>query len=78
MQTDRVGALDLAKRVVAAVAQDPVVVNEKLSIKVTVSAGSAAMPTDADSGLALLNAADKALYAAKSRGRNRALSFHSL
>ena len=78
MQTDRVGAIDVAKRVVTSVAQEPVFVNEKLSLKVTVSAGAAAMPVDADSGLALLNAADKALYAAKSRGRNRAVSFHNL
>ena len=78
MQTDRAGAIDVAKRVVAAVAKTPVFVNEKLSLKVTVSAGAAAMPVDADSGLSLLNAADKALYAAKSRGRNRAVSFHNL
>jgi diguanylate cyclase (GGDEF)-like protein len=78
VQTERAGAIDTAKRVVAAVAREPVFVSESLSLKVTVSAGAAAMPADADSGLALLNAADKALYAAKARGRNRALSFHTL
>ena len=78
VQTERAGAIDVAKRAVAAVASKPVDVSESLSLNVTVSAGAAAMPVDADSGLALLNAADKALYAAKSRGRNCAVSFHSL
>jgi two-component system cell cycle response regulator len=78
VQTERAGALDVANRVVASVAGDPVFVSEELSLQVTVSAGAAEMPTDADSGLALLNAADKALYAAKSRGRNRAMAFNHL
>ena len=75
VQTDRIGALDLAQRVCRAVERTPILVSDTLALNVTVSAGSAAMPQDADSGPKLLNAADKALYAAKTRGRNRAVGF---
>jgi diguanylate cyclase (GGDEF)-like protein len=57
---------------------EPIVVNDQLKLDITVSAGSAAMPEDAKSALTLLNAADKAMYAAKSRGRNRAVAFDDL
>lgn len=73
VQTDRAGALKVARRVCRAVARAPIRISNALAIKVTVSAGAAALPRDADSGLKLLNAADKALYAAKARGRNRAV-----
>lgn len=78
VQTDRTGALDVARRVCAAVEREPVIVSDTIALNVTVSAGSAAMLQDAKSGLTLLNAADKALYAAKRRGRNRAMAFHDL
>lgn len=78
VQTERGGALDLAKRVCIAVERDPIIVSDTVALNVTVSAGAAAMPADAQSGLSLLNAADKALYAAKSRGRNRAVSFDEI
>ena len=78
VQTDRVGALDVARRACAVVERDPVLVGDTIALNVTVSAGVAAMPVDASSGLTLLNAADKALYAAKSRGRNRAVAFNEL
>jgi diguanylate cyclase (GGDEF)-like protein len=78
MQTDRVGAHDLAKRACRAVERDPIIVSDTIALNITVSAGSAAMPADANSGLSLLNAADKALYAAKGRGRNRAVAFDAL
>jgi len=78
VQTDRSGAYDLARRACRAVERDPIIVSDTIALNVTVSAGSAAMPVDADSGLSLLNAADKALYAAKGRGRNRAVAFHDL
>jgi len=78
VQTDRAGALDVARRVCAAVEKEPVLVGHTIALNVTVSAGAAALPADAASGLSLLNAADKALYAAKSRGRNRAVAFNDL
>lgn len=78
VQTDRAGAFDLAKRACRAVERDPIIVSDTVALNVTVSAGSAAMPADADSGFSLLNASDRALYAAKTRGRNRAVAFHDL
>jgi diguanylate cyclase (GGDEF)-like protein len=78
VQTEREGAMDVAKRACSSVERDPIIVSDTVALNVTVSAGVAAMPVDADSGLSLLNAADKALYAAKGRGRNRAVSFDDL
>lgn len=78
VQTDRVGAMDVATRVCKSVERDPIMVSDNLVLNVTVSAGSAAMLADANSGLSLLNAADKALYAAKAQGRNRAVAFHEI
>lgn len=75
VQTDRAGALDLAKRVCLAVEREPILVSDTVALNVTVSAGAAAMPEDAQSALSLLNASDKALYAAKNRGRNRAVGY---
>jgi diguanylate cyclase (GGDEF)-like protein len=78
VQTDRAGAIDLARRVCRAVESEPILVSDTIALNLTVSAGAAAMPDDVDSGFKLLNAADKALYAAKARGRNRAVGFDSL
>lgn len=75
MQTQRAGALTVARKVCQAVEREPIRIGGTLAIKVTVSAGAASMPEDADSALKLLNAADKALYAAKARGRNCAVGF---
>src|ERR1035437_3679451 len=75
VQTERAGAMDVARRACHSVEHDPIIVGETAALNVTVSAGVAAMPLDADSGLSLLNAADKALYAAKARGRNCAVAF---
>jgi len=78
VQTDGAGALDVARRVCIAVEREPILVSDTVALNITVSAGAAAMPEDAKSGLTLLNAADKALYAAKSRGRNRAVAFNEI
>ena len=75
VQTERAGAMDVARRAGRSVERDPIIVGDTAALNVTVSAGVAAMPLDADSGLSLLNAADKALYAAKARGRNCAVAF---
>jgi two-component system cell cycle response regulator len=74
MQTDAAGALELARRICAAVAREPVWANETLALEVTVSAGAAALPEHAKTAAALVVAADKALYAAKGAGRNRAMA----
>jgi two-component system, cell cycle response regulator len=78
VQTNRAGALDVARKVCAAVEREPVLVGETQALNVTVSAGVAELPIDASSGPALLNSADKALYLAKKRGRNRAVGFNEL
>jgi diguanylate cyclase (GGDEF)-like protein len=78
MQADRAAALELAQRTCAAVAAAPIAISPEKSLKITVSAGVAEMPANAASGAELVAAADKALYAAKSRGRNRAVSFSDL
>ena len=78
MQADRKAALDMAQRACAAVAREPISIGPGKSLAITVSAGSAEMPTNAATGAALVAAADKALYAAKSRGRNRAVAFSDL
>lgn len=78
MQAEYPVALDIAQRGVNAMAREPVVVNGSLALPVTVSAGVAVLPTDVDSGAALFSAADKALYAAKQQGRNRAVRYDQL
>lgn len=78
MQTDRVAAMEVARRVCEIVEQNPVSVGEGVALKITVSAGVAISPADGKSSAALVGAADKALYAAKTRGRNRAVDFTEL
>jgi two-component system, cell cycle response regulator len=78
VQSDRAAALHVAQRVCSEVRAEPVRVNETLTIRVTVSAGVAALPSDASTFPALIAATDKALYAAKSEGRDRAVSFGDL
>jgi PleD family two-component response regulator len=48
------------------------------SLKITVSAGAAEIPADANTCADVIAAADKALYAAKARGRNRAVGFNEV
>ena len=78
MQADRKVALEAAQRACASVQSSPILIDGGPELRITVSAGSAAMPADAASGAELVSAADKALYAAKSRGRNRAVAFSEL
>jgi two-component system, cell cycle response regulator len=78
VQMDRGGAFDVAQRLCTAVELEPIAAKEGVKLNITVSAGVAALPDDAQSALTLLNAADKALYAAKGRGRNRAVGFNEV
>jgi len=73
VQTDGDGALAVARKVCEAVAGKPVTVGDRV-LPITVSAGAAALPADAATSADLVAAADRALYAAKSRGRNRAIA----
>lgn len=75
VQTDRAGGLALAQQLCARIAAEPVLLKTGESLNVTVSAGVAALFTDAADMAGLIAASDKALYAAKTRGRNRAVGF---
>ena len=78
MQADRKAAMDAAVRACEAVAQTPIPISADKSLAITVSAGVAEMPANAKNGAELVAASDKALYAAKARGRNRAIAFSDL
>ena len=68
-QTDRDGALAAAERLRAAVELHAFPLAERGEI--TVSLGVASLPADAETPSGLIEAADRALYAAKQHGRNR-------
>jgi len=78
METDQATALKSAQRICATVAKTPVVTFEKLELRLTISAGVAVLPGAAETGPQLVAAADKALYAAKARGRNCAMAHGEL
>lgn len=73
VQTDRMAALEVARRAIASISGEAIRVGPGHSIAVTASAGIAELPTDAKEAGQLFSAADRALYAAKAQGRNRAL-----
>jgi diguanylate cyclase (GGDEF)-like protein len=66
--TDRDGALKLSEKLRRAIAAIEL---SQPNLRVTASLGVATYPVDALDGDALLRMADRALYAAKARGRNR-------
>jgi diguanylate cyclase (GGDEF)-like protein len=72
------GASAVAERLRVAVAAEPIAVTDEVSLPITVSVGVAEFPTDAADEAALLAAADRALYAAKRRGRNRVVEAASV
>lgn len=75
VETDKAGAILTTQRLGALLAEMPFVIPEKnLTINVTLSAGVSTSVEDAHSASELVAAADKALYAAKTAGRNRIAS----
>ena len=78
MQTDRAAALDAAQRACTAIGREPISISQGVTLRLTVSAGAAELPADVSTAAELVAAADKALYAAKSRGRNRSVAFSGL
>lgn len=70
-ETDRKGADAFGERLCAYVRSTPVDISPTIQPVITVSGGIAMFPADADTKPALIEAADKTLYAAKSAGRNR-------
>jgi two-component system cell cycle response regulator len=78
MEMDRAQALEVARRMVAMMAATPIEASPGVSLNVTMSVGVAVSPFDAKDPKALVSAADRALYAAKAAGRNRAVAFGEL
>ncbi len=70
-------ALTVACHLNRVVSEQPFVINNKLSIKITISLGTACLqPDDDDQGVSLLNRADQHLLHAKASGRNRVIGGH--
>ena len=74
VETDARGAEETMKRLLVLMSESPCTLPDSTqSISVTMSAGIAMMPVDAEDTKALFEAADKALYTAKRTGRNRVI-----
>jgi diguanylate cyclase (GGDEF)-like protein len=73
-EVDHVTASEVAKRIVEMMARVPIPLADGTQLPVTLSAGSASMPKNAADTVGLVRIADKALYEAKTRGRNRAVA----
>jgi diguanylate cyclase (GGDEF)-like protein len=78
VQADRAAALEVAQQIGATLRGEAVRVDITRALAVTVSAGVATLPRDAATAAGLIAAADQALYAAKSAGRDRAVGFNEL
>lgn len=75
-KTDRQTALEIAERLQSIISAEPFEhEHTQPEGQLTVSIGVAALPDDATDWYSLINNADKALYKAKSLGRNRVLGF---
>ena len=70
-QTDAAQGERVAERLRAAVAASPLPAGSEEPLPLTVSIGLAVFPEDADTKGALVECADRALYAAKRGGRDR-------
>ena len=73
-ETTKEQAMELAEKIRKAVENYSFSVGKETT-RVTVSIGVATFPQDAHSSLDLIGKADKALYAAKNRGRNRIVAY---
>lgn len=69
-ETDEIGGIAVAERLCTAIRDTPITVTEGITVSVTVSIGVAVLPDHGQGGAALLRAADEALYAAKTAGRD--------
>lgn len=73
-ETTKEQAMDLAEKIREKIESHSVAVGKETT-NVTVSIGVATFPQDSQTNLDLIAKADKALYAAKSRGRNRIVAY---
>jgi diguanylate cyclase (GGDEF)-like protein len=71
LETGRSDAVQTIERLLVLLRESPCTIPDGQQVSVTLSAGVAAMPDDAESQQELFDAADKALYTAKRTGRNR-------
>ena len=72
VETGAKDAQETIQRLLVLLAESPCALPDSAeSVSVTISAGIAMMPEDADTTQALFESADKALYSAKRTGRNR-------
>lgn len=72
--TDKIGALELARKILLSVSKTPITVGDQ-TISITTSIGVASASSMKSSLDSLIFNADKALYHAKSNGRNRVEQF---
>ncbi len=77
-RTTAEGAAILGRKLLEALASSPATTGDGLIIPVRVSVGVSAFPDDGDTANALTAAADRALYGAKSSGRDRVSLAHGI
>ncbi|MBK8857580.1 MAG: GGDEF domain-containing response regulator [Opitutaceae bacterium] len=77
-QADSSVAADSASRLCEIIRASPVPAGGELQLPLTMSLGVAVFPSDTTQGEDVVKAADRALYAAKSGGRNRVVRFSEL
>ncbi|MDP2158517.1 MAG: diguanylate cyclase [Nitrospirota bacterium] len=68
--TAEVEAITLAHRILQSVQETKIKINATEKVSITVSGGVASFPQNASTAKSLLNAADSAMYAAKTAGKN--------
>jgi diguanylate cyclase (GGDEF)-like protein len=70
VETGVEGSTQVAERILSAFRDHPCVLEAGPAVQLTVSVGVASFPDDGISARALLDAADKAMYRAKTAGKN--------